>query len=409
MRNIVRPIIGFEGTEGSGKTTCARFFRSVFDPSSPDLNSFKRKESEISLILYQNAVPILDNLRSLPVNIVDMLCKATTGEGFSKRTLYTDSNLTTYSYRRPIIYTALRSPSSAPDFLDRKLTIKCKRISNTNRKSETDLWDDFNNDLSIIRGGILDLIHEALTIMPKLKITNLPRLADFAIFGTAVSLALGYKERHFVDLLSDTINSQKLDNIISQEPVADAMIKLIHDVTVFNGRTSDLYNTLNNYNSDDYNQDRWPRNPESLGAKLKNDTVIGILKDYGIKVRSQRIAAGKMLTIFLESAEDQSDSVSTEKNESKYDPIVKDIFSDIFSARNSENPQGDETEDYGLGIDDDAVDELVSDTVKCCDCDNLIEVDDDINVCSKTRDMYYDNELKILRICDDFAPKGRVE
>ena len=134
----------------------------------PDILTFKKKEDEFALVLYHNAVPVFDNLSRLPNHIVDMFCRATTGEGFSKRQLYTDDRLTSFGYKRPLIYTGLESPSNAADFLDRRVLFELNRLSMTDRKEESMLWEGFNQDLPSILGGCLDLIVEALKILPNL-------------------------------------------------------------------------------------------------------------------------------------------------------------------------------------------------------------------------------------------------
>ena len=269
IRNIVRPIVGLEGTEGSGKTTVAKMLRSIFDPTDPDLLTFIKRDNEFALVLHQNAVPVFDNLSRLPVQITNMFCKAITGDGFSKRKLYTDTDLTAFSYRRPIIYTSLETPSTAPDFLDRRVLFELNRLSMDNRKEESLLWEGFNRDLPSILGGCLDLIVKALNIMPTLKLRNLPRLADFAKFGTAISIALGYSEDYFIKILNENVNKKKLEAAISDEPIIDALLQFANDNISWSGKSSKLFQLINKQYRPTGSRFNWPKSPEAFGQRIK--------------------------------------------------------------------------------------------------------------------------------------------
>ena len=291
MRNFVRPIIGLQGAEGSGKTTVGRIFRAVFDHCYPDILTFKKKEDEFALVLYHNAVPVFDNLSRLPNHIVDMFCRATTGEGFSKRQLYTDDRLTSFGYKRPLIYTGLESPSNAADFLDRRVLFELHRLSMTDRKEESMLWEGFNQDLPSILGGCLDLIVEALKILPTLKLERLPRLADFAKFGTAICMALGYSQNYFVNILNENVNAKKLEAAIQEEPIIEALLKFTKDNKKWSGLSSDLFKILNQQYQPTA-KSNWPPSAEAFGKKLSNQKIQSLLSDNQVDIIRNRSRSG---------------------------------------------------------------------------------------------------------------------
>ena len=45
---------------------------------------------------------------------------------------------------------------------------------------------------------ILDTLSKALQIKAKLQLKNLPRMADFAVWGEAIARAMGYGEMEFI-------------------------------------------------------------------------------------------------------------------------------------------------------------------------------------------------------------------
>lgn len=83
LEDIARPIIGFIGQQGSAKTTAARFFRMLMDPSEPMVNDYRPDKRELSLVFLHNALPVFDNLSTIPLSMSNMLCSAVTGGGIS--------------------------------------------------------------------------------------------------------------------------------------------------------------------------------------------------------------------------------------------------------------------------------------------------------------------------------------
>ena len=371
IRNIVRPIIALQGTEGSGKTTVAKLLRAVFDPSYPEVLSFKKREDEFALVLYQNAVPFFDNLSRLPDHIVEMFCKATTGDGFSKRTLWTDMGLTSWGYKRPIIYTALDSPSVAPDFLDRRVLFELNRLSMSDRLEESLLLDGFKQDLPSILGGCLDLISRALEIHPNLNLHRLPRLADFAKFGTAIAMALGHTQSNFIDILNDNVNANKLMAISKREPIVPAIISFVNDNITWTGKTSELLKFLSiNYRPASVTN--WPNSAGVFGKRLKDPKIVSLLSENSVIIDQQRVRTGTEVTVSLDShfIEDQ---------------LIAEVVEEIANC---------------------IVNNDVSANAICLHCANVSNIGaGTMYYCNPNESILNDDEIDCLRTCDKFTPK----
>lgn len=97
---VPHPIPVLHGPQGSAKTTLFRMLRGLVDPSATAVLSFPRDATELVQQLSHHWAPFYDNISHMPDWTSDLLCRAVTGEGFSKRELYSDDEDIIYQFRR---------------------------------------------------------------------------------------------------------------------------------------------------------------------------------------------------------------------------------------------------------------------------------------------------------------------
>ena len=184
----------FLGAHGSAKSDGAAIVGRVIDPSGTPLLRPPKNERDITLMLQHHYVAFFDNITKLPDWLADELCCAVTGIGQAKRSLYTNDAEFLYQYRRCVGFTAISSPLSLrPDALDRSLFIQMKPITNKNRKTEVKIKKLLKAALPEAVGACFDAVARALDIYPSVKPEELPRMADFYVWGSAIALGLGYE------------------------------------------------------------------------------------------------------------------------------------------------------------------------------------------------------------------------
>lgn len=108
-----RPALMPHGPHGAAKSTLARALKSLLDPSATDTIDLGRDPAALAQVLDHNAVPIFDNVTGISTWVGDMLCKAVTGGGFSKRELYTDADDVILAFKRALIVTGINIPTHA--------------------------------------------------------------------------------------------------------------------------------------------------------------------------------------------------------------------------------------------------------------------------------------------------------
>lgn len=199
------PMALFIGEQGSGKSTAAKWMKSLIDPTNKELLIYPRSLDDIYVLAKNSHVIAFDNVSFIPNDHADIFCAMATGVGYTKRKLYTDSEEQSFDAHKPIIVTAIDYPTHRSDFLERCIVYDFVPFEEKNRTAETELNKHFALIKSSLLGGILTLLSKVLMIYGKQKISKLPtRMGTYYQFGLALE--------ELLDLPSDTFDSALKNN-----------------------------------------------------------------------------------------------------------------------------------------------------------------------------------------------------
>lgn len=162
--DIPHPILLVQGPQGCGKSDLMRMLRELVDPSTVLLQSLRNDQLEMAIKLFHHYLVYFDNLTNIKQWLSDMLCRACTGEGFTKRKLYTDEDSVIFQFRRCVGINGIALAELSPDLLDRCLTTTLKQIPNEERRGEEELWNGFRKAKPRIFGAILTTLCKALNL-----------------------------------------------------------------------------------------------------------------------------------------------------------------------------------------------------------------------------------------------------
>ena len=138
-----------------------------------------------------------------------------------------------------------------------------------------------------------------LTIIDSIKLSDLPRLGDFAIWGEAVARVLGYKEREFLEAYYDNIGKQNAESV-EADNVGETVVKLCDDLveqkrTKWIGPIRELLNDLKmiagTINIDTNSKD-WPKLSNGLSRRL-NEIRTSLLDGFGIQVTIEKLKSDR--------------------------------------------------------------------------------------------------------------------
>ncbi len=267
------PIPNVYGAQGSAKSFLTKLLRKLIDPSAIEAASFPKDMKELVQMLSHHSCIFFDNVSYMPDYLSDALCKAVTGDGFSKRELWTDEEDIIFSFKRCLGVNGICIAARKPDLLERSILFELERVSPDQRKQEHDLLQAFETVRSRIIGGIFDAITKALKIKPSIKLNVLPRMADFVVWGCAIAEALGYTQQQFLNAYYSNIKNQN-DEVLQDSLVATAVFQLMETQDEWIGTPSQLLKILKGIAEkqevDVQNEKGFPKAANSLSRILNN-------------------------------------------------------------------------------------------------------------------------------------------
>ncbi len=279
------PVLVLQGEQGCAKSTTARVLRALIDPSQTTLRLPPRDEDKLLVSAKSSWVLAFDNLSGMPAWLSDCLCCLATGTAQSKRALYTDDEEYIIEATRPVIVNGIDDMTARPDFASRALAIELPQIRDEHRQEESEFWAEFARVQPAILGTLLSTLSKILAVLPEVRLSVKPRMADFARFGVAAERVLGWPAGAFLGAYQ-TSQADSAAVTLDSNLVAQAVYRFLNDAKLdlreFEGTASVLLPRL--AAQLDPGQDRsraWPVNASQLGNQLRR--CAPILRRYGIE------------------------------------------------------------------------------------------------------------------------------
>lgn len=204
-----KPIALFGGDEGSGKSTAAARFQEIVDPSTPRLVGASTLEDPKELInlVMNHAVLNVDNVSHISATLSDDLARLSTGIGFAKRELFTDSGEVVGDACPLVILNGITATPWAPDLLRRITFLPVVSPARTVPVEQLDReWEAAH---PLVLGGLLDLAVRTLQVLRDNPPPLLPNsMADHVRIGQAVAVAMGRPREDFVAAWAFNVDRQ---------------------------------------------------------------------------------------------------------------------------------------------------------------------------------------------------------
>ena len=280
---IPHPILLMGGLQGTGKTTAARMLAGLFDPSPAPLWSQPRDPEQWVLSAAGSWCIVVDNLSTIPAWWSDSLCKCVTGDGWCRRTLYSDGDLSVVSFRRLVVLTSIDAGSLRGDLADRLLMVDLEPIPDDRRLGEADLDARYREARPRLLGALLDLAAGVLAELPEVHLASMPRMADFARVLAATDAVLGTSALSTFMGQRDRLAGE----VIASDVVGEVVVNLAHGGP-WSGTAVDLLDRLR----PDHVVPGWPRSPRALAGHLRRLTPalqrVGVVVEFSRGTGSKR-------------------------------------------------------------------------------------------------------------------------
>ncbi|MFH9748495.1 ATP-binding protein [Streptomyces anulatus] len=271
------------GPQGAGKSTAGRMLVRIIEGMTGDLRRAPKDEENLITAVAAGWVTALDNLSHLAPDLSDLMCCIVTGAESIKRALFSDGDVVRSRYRRPLLLTGIDVGVIRPDLAERLLPLRLERP--TVRRTEAELWREFEAALPVILGSLLDL-----TVKVRATEADIPsdlRMADFAHLCAQIDAATGFGTLPAYRSSLDELN----DDVIEGDLLAQTVLK--HAATLDPGTearmtSSEWLHLLSGlYSGDDFRPlpKGWPTTGKVLSDRLKRlqPTLAarGVLVDWG--------------------------------------------------------------------------------------------------------------------------------
>lgn len=339
---LEKPILAMSGPQGAAKSTDSENIRKIIDPSVLGKLKMPRDLKELVQILLHHSCAYFDNLHELSQGQSDTLCRAVTGEGASKRQLYSDDDDVLCDYKRAVGLNGINLPGLAPDLLDRTLQIELERIPADRRKSKREIELNFESLLPKVRGYLLSVMAKALEILPEVerKHKTLPRMADFALFAEASCQAMGMRDGEFMAAYFNLIgNTSRI--AVEGSVLGGLILELVDAEGGVETSPEELYLTIKEMAYSRKISSKHPDMPKSATALSRKLNVLRTpLEEIGVKITLSRNHGGRRVSIARIAV---SDLPSRDASVSQLSELPAPTISDV---KINENDGGDASDAF---------------------------------------------------------------
>jgi hypothetical protein len=167
------PLLAVSGEQGSAKTVLSKLVRALVDPNVAAVRALPREERELMIAV--GHLLAFDNLSSLSPWLSDALCRLASGGSFAVRQLYTNDEEVLFKAARPTLLNGIEDVIGRPDLADRAIFLMLVPIREEHRRSESELWREFELARPSILGALLDAAAHGLEALGSVHLDRLPR------------------------------------------------------------------------------------------------------------------------------------------------------------------------------------------------------------------------------------------
>jgi hypothetical protein len=160
------PLLAISGEQGSAKTVLSKMLKALIDPNAAPVRALPREERALMIAANNGHLLAFDNLSGLPAWLSDAFCRLATGGSLAVRQLYTDEEEVLFRAARPLLVNGIEDVISRPDLADRGIFLMLAPIGEQQRRSEAELWREFEIARPRLLGALLDAAVRGLRTLP---------------------------------------------------------------------------------------------------------------------------------------------------------------------------------------------------------------------------------------------------
>jgi hypothetical protein len=166
------------------------------------------------------------------------------------------------------------------------MLLTLEAIPENRRKSEGKLWSDFAVAHPLILGALLDAMGHGIQNIPGIKLAQLPRMADFAVWATACETAI-WKSGTFAAAYAENRHDAVI-SVVEADAVATALVGFMATRERWEGTAAELLNELAAVAGEHTVRSKyWPTSPRGLSGRLRRASTS--LRKIGVDLEYWRV------------------------------------------------------------------------------------------------------------------------
>jgi hypothetical protein len=176
------------------------------------------------------------------------------------------------------------------DLTDRSLFLTLVPIPDDRRRRKQELRSAFEQDRPQILGALFDIVAYGLRELPRTRLQEYPRMADFAEWSSACEGAL-WDPGFFAKAYSSN-RAGATASVVEEDLIADAIASFMADRQQWNGGTKQLLIELNSEADEEIKANKsWPKAPNALTRRM--NLIAGMLRKIGIIISPETMGTNR--------------------------------------------------------------------------------------------------------------------
>jgi hypothetical protein len=283
-----KPMLLCEGEKGSGKSVLVQLVQRAVHGKQKTHQISKNDEKDFGVQILRSPICLLDNMDAFVDWLQDTLAAFTTGEGWTRRKLYTDDQEVEVKPQSFIAITS-RNPMSfkRDDVADRCVILRLERREHNQALSL--LFKKVYDERPALFGEWLWFLNEIVKLIHTGKLTeyakNSPhRMADFAALAHVIGDVLGVSNDEVSEML-DAMQAERDVLVTEGDPLVDLLDRWLENQGNIGRQViaTDLHRDLSEI-AKRYSRSFY-KSPATLAQKLRAQTL---QKQFDVRIVGQR-------------------------------------------------------------------------------------------------------------------------
>ena len=298
-----RWILSLGGPSGTGKTSFMRLIRILLDPSVHS-EAVKPDNRETFYVSGQHCyIYCIDNLSGCPTWFTDALCTLSTNSSSHGRALYTNDELHSFRYFRPVILTAISDVIWRPDLASRSLKIHLAPLLEADILPDEAVTEKMEKILPYLVMAFCHAAHVALK-NPQPGIIK-QRMQSLSDWSTSAAPDLGITVQQISSAIKESQTELQFGTL-EASPIPEPLVRLANEL-ILDGAyrqqgekwysTAELFEELNRVATRaERRGEHFPKDTRRLGACLSDAAPIVGLLGIGLSQKPKSAARGWVLS-----------------------------------------------------------------------------------------------------------------